>query len=158
MYDHSDTSNAYLLSQGWSLLTFAELSGNYKDDFIRYFNENSGIYSLLTWTSTNCCFAYGELTNTRLTMTTGSTGYCHVFPAIGTSSQCNPIGGYPQGTLYNFRSIGDCHNGESYVTSLADTVTFGTTTVCLEGNNPGIWKRCGIVPTNDPTSGKKRNT
>ena len=47
MYDHSDTSNAYLLSEGWSPLTFAELSGGYKDDFVRYYNENSGLYTLL---------------------------------------------------------------------------------------------------------------
>ena len=144
MYDHSDTSNAYLLSEGWVPLTFSELSGAYKDDFIEYYNANDGLYSLLTWSSTNCCFAYGELTDTRLTMTTGIAGTCHVYPAIGTTTQCNPGGGYPQGTKYNFRSYGSCHNGQSYVTHITgNNVTFGTTSWCSEGNNPGIWRRCG---------------
>ena len=158
MYDHSDTSNAYLLGQGWSLLTFTELSGSCKDDFIEYFNTNGGIYSLLTWSSSNCCFAYGELTDTRLRLTTGDTGSCYVYPAIGSSYQCNPSGGYPQGTLYNFFSYGACHNGQLYIYQLTgNNVTFSTTTICATANNPGIWKRCANSTTNagttSPTTG-----
>ena len=157
MYDHSDTSNAYLLGQGWSPLTFAELNGAYKYDFMDYFNNNNGLISLLTWSSSNCCFSFGELVDQYLTLITNGhgndTSYCAVFPAFSMSSECNPAGGYPAGTKYIWYNYAGCHNGEYYVDELdVANVAFGLTNLCSQANNPGIWKRCGnstITTTTD---------
>ena len=46
-YDHTDSSNSQLLNEGWVPITFDELSGDYKDDFISYYNLNGGLEALL---------------------------------------------------------------------------------------------------------------
>ena len=51
MYNHADSTNSQLTGDGWNAVTFAELSGEYKDDFIEFYNTNGGITSLLTWSS-----------------------------------------------------------------------------------------------------------
>ena len=148
MYDHSDTTNSYLLGEGWVPMTSTELSGAYKDDFIEFFNTNDGLESLLTWESSNCCFQYSDLTDTRITLATNGQSDCHVYPGTGTSFSCNPSGGYPQGTKYTFYSTSACHNGQNYIDFItANNVTFGTTSICNTANNPGIWRRCGTTGT-----------
>ena len=147
MYDFSDVTNAMLLSQGWSPLTWSELSGSYRDDFISYFNANEGLYSLITWNSNSCCFSFGELDDAQLVVShpTVDVNFCMIWPGLGSGSQCNPAGGYAAGVKYNWYSANSCHNGEQVVTNIDPNITFALTTVCtsLNNNNPGIWKRCG---------------
>ena len=147
MYDHSDTTNADLLAHGWSPLTFSQLNGVYKHDFMEYFNNNNGLTSLLTWRSNNCCFSFGELDDQYLTLNTdeyyNDTRRCIVFPA-SASIECNPVEGYPAGTRYIWHSNTACYV-EDYVDELGlptANVVFGLANTCHQSHNPGIWKRC----------------
>ena len=146
MYDHSDSSNSQLLSEGWVPLTFDELSGGYKDSFISYYNLNGGLEALLSWSSGNCCFSFSESNDVRLSMSVGSPiTHCYVYPEIDGNVACNPSGGYTQGRIYSFHSINDCNNGSEHFTTIPSDVTIGTTNACQRSNNPGIWRRCGML-------------
>ena len=68
IYDHTDSSNDQLLGDGWVPVTYADLSSTYLDDFIEFYNTNGGLPLLITWSSSNCCFAFSELSDTRLTI------------------------------------------------------------------------------------------
>ena len=143
MYDHTDSTNAQLTNDGWAAVTFAELSGSFKLDFIEFYNANGGLPALLAWNSNNCCFSFPESNDVQLTISVGSTTTnCYIYPSIGTSVQCNPFSGYVQGTVYSFYTPGACNSGSQYYTSISTSATFSTTTVCSRANNPGIWRRC----------------
>ena len=146
MYDHSDSSNSQLLSEGWVPLTFDELSGAYKDSFISYYNLNGGLKALLSWSSGDCCFSFSESNDVQLTINLGSTltEYCHVYPQFDGNQACNPSGGYTQGRIYSFYSPSACNDGTQHFNTIPSDVTIGTTDVCQPSNNPGIWRRCGM--------------
>ena len=148
MYNHADSTNSQLTDDGWSAVTFDELSGEYKDDFIQFYNENGGITSLITWNSNNCCFAFPESSDSRLTINVGDDDVnCYVYPAIGTVvSQCSPSDGYTAGTKYTLFSLNRCDdNGDQFFETIPTSgVTFGTTTQCTQADNPGIWRRCSM--------------
>ena len=145
MYDHTDSSNSQLLSEGWVAVTFDELNGDYKDDFISYYNSHGGLEALLTWNSGNCCFAFPESDDVQLTLNLGSTRTdCHVYPEIGGNIICNPSSGYQQGTVYSLHSQNECNDGSEHFTTIPSDVVVGTTNVCQRNRNPGIWRRCGM--------------
>ena len=155
MYDFSDTANSLLLSQGWSAVTFAELSGDYHDDFISYFNSNGGLTALLSWeTGAGCCFSFGELTDGQLAVSHPTVDLnCMIWPGDSAGEQCNEPGGHIQGTTYNWYSYYACHNGETIVSQIDPNITFAVTPVCVSVGyrSPGIWKRCGNFTTVNTT-------
>ena len=57
MYAYGDSSNSYIVDNGWRLLSFDELN-DLKLEFIDYYNNNNGIPSLLTWDAEVCCFIF----------------------------------------------------------------------------------------------------
>ena len=89
MYGPSDSINSQLLSEEWIAVTFDELSGDYKDDFLSYYNSNGCLKELLTWSSGNCCFSFPESDHVSLTMNIGTRMHCHVNPEIGGNIVCN---------------------------------------------------------------------
>ena len=144
MYDHTDPNNAQLTGNGWSAVTFAEISGTYKSDFIEFYNANGGMPALLSWSSSNCCFSFPEFNDVQLTINVGGASTsCYLYPTIGTNVQCNPFGGYIQGTTYSFFTPIRCNSGSQFYTTIPTSgTTFSTTTVCARFRNPGIWRRC----------------
>ena len=118
MYDHTDSNNSRSLSEEWFATTFDELSCDYKDDFISYYNLNDGLEALLTWSSGNCCFSISESDDAQLTMNLGSTRTdCHVKPEIGKNTICNASSDYQQGSIYSLHSRNDCNNSNEHFTS-----------------------------------------
>jgi len=121
---------------GWMLVQSAADFNKLKEKFLKYYNAH-GLPLIGTFTSTNCCFTYGN--HQRLT-------YNGNFQTVNDPSSglptCDTVGGY---VLPAYAMNDKLWTG---------TAILGEATGCEDGNNPAIWYKKGADCTVADGSGR----
>ena len=131
MYQHNDETS--VIDEGWIAIKVSELD-TLRNEFISFYNKNGGIPLIKEFKdyTTNCCFAL-DTYDTYLTID-GS----YLYPATTIASeQPNQCTLSYELDIYGFYQP----LGANFLNKLPNDAAFGTTNVCSESNNPGIYVR-----------------
>ena len=118
---------------GYTLVEIADLQNvAFQKAFIALYNLQGSMPTLATWTSTNCCFT-----------TTGSNdvlfGASILYPAVGSTSQCNQAGGYTSGAYTLYKGTPNTALPPPLASDFFTTNPVTTSTQCSDGNGPGFF-------------------
>ena len=145
IYDYTDSSNYYIVVNGWTLLTIDKLN-DLQSQFIDYYNNNNGIPVLLSWHADDCCLTFGDYSFWGIRTIYESSNYSDykICPEeVDYDFGCNLTFDFYKNTSYVIDRV---HTNTCFLSlnSSVDIFTAQNIALCTsERHNPGIYvKNC----------------